>query len=99
MSIQLERPASHPHVAVVTIDRPARANSLDPEHLAALAGAWRSIASDPDVRCAVLTGAGERVFCAGANPPLSPLKFVVKAESTPMTMASGVTAVIARLIA
>ena len=67
MSIQFDRPDSHPHVAVVTIDRPARANALDPEHLAALAQTWRSIASDPDIRCAVLTGAGDRVFCAGMD--------------------------------
>ncbi len=67
MSIQLDRPGAHPHVAVVTIDRPARANSLDPEHLVALAETWRTIASDPDIRCAVLTGAGDRVFCAGMD--------------------------------
>jgi len=67
VSVRLERPAEHPHVALVTIDRPERANALDPAALAALAAAWREIAADDDVRCAVLTGAGERVFCAGMD--------------------------------
>ncbi len=67
MAIRIEMPADHPHVAVVTIDRPERANSLDPPTLHALATAWRRIAADPDIRCAVLTGAGERVFCAGMD--------------------------------
>jgi enoyl-CoA hydratase len=67
MPIRLEQPADHPHVAIVTIDRVAQANSLDPSTLCALAGAWRRIAHDPDIRCAVLTGAGDRVFCAGMD--------------------------------
>ncbi len=67
MPARLELPADHPHVAVVTIDRPAQANALDPPTLRDLAAAWRRIAGDPDVRCAVLTGAGDRVFCAGMD--------------------------------
>jgi len=67
MPARLEFPSDHPHVAVVTIDRPDQANSLDPPTLCALADAWRRIADDDDIRCAVLTGAGERVFCAGMD--------------------------------
>jgi enoyl-CoA hydratase len=67
MAARLEYPLDHPHVAVVTIDRPAQANALDPPTLSQLATAWRRIAADPDVRCAVLTGAGDRVFCAGMD--------------------------------
>lgn len=65
MAIELEHPA--PHVARITIDRPHKANALDPATLSELARAWREIADDDDVRCAVLTGAGERVFCAGMD--------------------------------
>ena len=54
-------------MALVTIDRPERANSLDPPTLLELAAAWREIAADAGIRCAVLTGAGERVFCAGMD--------------------------------
>jgi enoyl-CoA hydratase len=65
--IRFELPAEHPHVAVVTIDRPQQANSLDPPTLAQLADAWRRVAGDDEIRCAVLTGAGDRVFCAGMD--------------------------------
>ncbi len=67
MPARLELPADHPHVALVTIDRPERANALDPRTLCDLAAAWRRIADDREIRCAVLTGAGERVFCAGMD--------------------------------
>ena len=67
MPAHLELPADHPHVAVVTIDRPDHANALDPPTLRQLADAWRRVAADADIRCAVLTGAGERVFCAGMD--------------------------------
>jgi enoyl-CoA hydratase/carnithine racemase len=67
MTVRLEFPEAHPHVALVTIDRPEKANSLDPLTLGQLAAAWRRIAEDPAVRAAVLTGAGERVFCSGMD--------------------------------
>jgi enoyl-CoA hydratase/carnithine racemase len=67
MPVRFERADSHPHVAVVVIDRPERANCLDPAMLAELASTWRRIAADDDVRCAVLRGAGDRVFCSGMD--------------------------------
>jgi enoyl-CoA hydratase/carnithine racemase len=67
MSIRFDLPPDHPHVALVTIDRPEQANALDPLTLRALAAAWRRIAGDAEIRCAVLTGAGARVFCAGMD--------------------------------
>lgn len=65
--IRFELPEAHPHVALVTIDRPAQANALDPPTLVQLAEAWRHIADDDGIRCAVLTGAGDKVFCAGMD--------------------------------
>ena len=67
MPVRLERPADHAHVALVTLDRPEKANALDPAMLTGLAEAWREIAADAEIRCAVLTGAGERAFCAGMD--------------------------------
>ena len=67
MAARLEFPKGHPHVALVTIDRPERANSLDPPTLRQLGDAWRRIAEDAEIRCAVLTGAGDRVFCSGMD--------------------------------
>jgi enoyl-CoA hydratase len=54
------------HVLVVTMNRPEAKNALSPEMLVGLADAWDRIDSDPEIRCAVLTGAGG-VFCAGAD--------------------------------
>lgn len=67
MPVRLERPSDHPHVALVTLDRAEKANSLNLPMLRELSGAWREIAEDDDVRCAIVTGAGERVFCAGMD--------------------------------
>lgn len=55
-------------IAVITIDRPSRGNSLDYEALTAgLPGAWQRAEQDDDVVAAVLTGAGERYFCSGMD--------------------------------
>jgi enoyl-CoA hydratase/carnithine racemase len=67
MPARLELPEGHPHVALVTIDRPEQGNSLDPATLGDLAGAWRRVAGDAAIRCAVLTGAGNRTFCSGMD--------------------------------
>ena len=67
MLIATERPAAHPHVALVTIDRAGKANSLNPAALRELAGVWRGLAADDEIRAVVLTGAGERVFCSGMD--------------------------------
>lgn len=67
MAVLLERPVAHPHVCLVTIDRPERANALAPSTAAELAAAWRELAADDDVRAVVLTGAGDRAFCSGMD--------------------------------
>lgn len=67
MPVRFELPPDHLHVAVVTLDRPERANALDPAMLCELAAAWRRIAGDAEIRCAVLTGSGDRTFCAGMD--------------------------------
>jgi len=55
------------HVRLITIDRPAKMNSLDFAANAALIEAWRKFDGDDDARVAVITGAGNRAFCAGAD--------------------------------
>ena len=54
-------------LARVTIDRPERMNALDTASHARLAEGWAEIEARPDIRCVVLTGAGERAFSAGAD--------------------------------
>ncbi|MBI5843780.1 MAG: enoyl-CoA hydratase/isomerase family protein [Deltaproteobacteria bacterium] len=55
------------HLAIITLNRPEARNSIDPETAVALDEAWRDYRSDPEMRCAVITGAGEQAFCTGAD--------------------------------
>ncbi|MEK9690179.1 MAG: enoyl-CoA hydratase-related protein, partial [Burkholderiaceae bacterium] len=54
-------------VAIITINRPGKMNSLDFEANDALVEVWQSFAADDALRVAVITGAGEQAFCAGAD--------------------------------
>jgi enoyl-CoA hydratase/carnithine racemase len=52
-------------IARITIAREAARNALDDQAIAALVGCLASLSERPGLRAAVLTGAGERSFCAG----------------------------------
>ena len=54
-------------VALITINRADRMNSLDFAANDALVEVWRQFEADNDLRVAVVTGAGEKAFCAGAD--------------------------------
>ena len=54
-------------VATVTLNRPEQRNALDQNLLRALVEAMKQARDDDAVRAVVLTGAGEKVFCAGAD--------------------------------
>lgn len=54
-------------VAVITLDAPERRNALTPEMLCRLADAVMAFAADTTLRVALLTGAGDRAFCAGGD--------------------------------
>lgn len=54
-------------IARVTIDRPERMNAIDQPTEKALIETWERIERDRSVRVVVLTGAGERAFCTGAD--------------------------------
>ena len=64
MSIRFECEGA---VALLTIDRPKVHNALDFETSDALVDAWLRFRDDDALRVAILTGAGERAFCAGAD--------------------------------
>lgn len=51
----------------ITIHREERRNAINPDVIAGIHEALRTVASDPDIRAVVLTGAGEKAFCAGAD--------------------------------
>lgn len=54
-------------VRTVTIDRPEQRNSLNGAVLDGLIDEFRAAARDESVRVVILTGAGDRAFCAGAD--------------------------------
>lgn len=62
--IQIETTGS---IAVVTLNRPEKLNSLTPSMLDQLEAAAGSLESEVSLRAVVLTGAGERAFCVGAD--------------------------------
>ena len=54
-------------VAVVTINRAEARNALDGETFDAIAAAFGQAEADAQVRCAILVGAGDKAFAAGAD--------------------------------
>lgn len=55
------------HSLLVTINRPEVLNAVDQSVWDGLGDAWALADSDPEVRVVVLTGTGDRAFCAGAD--------------------------------
>jgi enoyl-CoA hydratase len=54
-------------VVTLTVNRPDARNALDALTVEALSAAFEAIDRDTSVRCAILTGAGDRAFVAGAD--------------------------------
>jgi enoyl-CoA hydratase/carnithine racemase len=55
----------HDAVAIVTINRPEKRNALNLAACEQLQDCWRRIEDDPEVRVGIVTGAGDKAFCAG----------------------------------
>jgi enoyl-CoA hydratase len=59
---------ARPHVLLVTLDRPEVLNAINTQMGSDLLDLWTRLAAKPgEVRCVVLTGAGDRAFCAGGD--------------------------------
>ena len=54
-------------VTVITLNRPQALNALNSQVLEDLIAAFAAYEANPDQRCAILTGAGEKAFAAGAD--------------------------------
>ncbi|MFL6557314.1 MAG: enoyl-CoA hydratase-related protein, partial [Bacillus sp. (in: firmicutes)] len=54
-------------IVMITLNRPEAANALSLQMLEGLKGAILTCKYDRLVRCIVITGAGEKAFCAGAD--------------------------------
>lgn len=78
-------------IALITIDRPAALNAFDLDLSRELAEAWLVFRDDPELWVAIVTGAGEKSFSAGADlralgefyRSLTPLQRRHRAETQP----------------
>src|SRR5215813_3525256 len=65
-TLSVARPSEH--VMLVTLDRPAAANAMNTQLGTEIMTLFEALNLDAgDTRCVVLTGAGDRAFCAGAD--------------------------------
>ena len=51
----------------ITINRPEKRNAINGDVIAGIANGYRTAHDDKEVRVIVLTGAGDKAFCAGAD--------------------------------
>ncbi len=65
-AIRCTRPDGHPHVLLITVDRPP-VNAMTLAAHRELLAALRSVDDDADGRCVILTGAGDRSFVEGGD--------------------------------
>ncbi|HEY7573400.1 MAG TPA: enoyl-CoA hydratase-related protein [Nitrososphaeraceae archaeon] len=70
--IQLEKLGDNENIAILTINRHEVLNAINIDVVAELSSAFDTIASDSSTKVVIITGAGERSFCAGAD-----LRYVV----------------------
>jgi E-phenylitaconyl-CoA hydratase len=78
-------------IAIITINRPEAMNALDGETLDGLNNSWIAFRDDPNLWVAIITGAGEKAFCAGGDlkslhdyySSMSPIERREKAEKGP----------------
>lgn len=54
-------------IAIITINRPERRNAFDVEHYRLISEAWQTVRDEPNIKVAVITGAGDKAFSAGAD--------------------------------
>jgi enoyl-CoA hydratase len=54
-------------IAIITLNRPENRNALSKEIRAGLFAAWERFERDPALRIAILTGSGDKAFCAGGD--------------------------------
>lgn len=55
------------HVAIITLNRPHKLNAVTPAMSDAIIAATEKCSADPDVRAVIITGTGNKAFCAGSD--------------------------------
>ena len=71
-------------VTLITINRPERMNAIGPVTSLELIDAWGRFRDDDDARVAVITGAGESAFCAGADLKAAAAGFSDQGDEEPL---------------
>jgi enoyl-CoA hydratase len=61
------RVETHEGIRTLTVDRPEKLNALNAAVLETLDGQLADAQNEPDLRCLIITGAGEKAFIAGAD--------------------------------
>ncbi|CAO1603580.1 hypothetical protein XANCAGTX0491_007162 [Xanthoria calcicola] len=56
-----------PQIILITLNRPASLNCISTSQHHELASIWDWMDNEPSIRCGIITGAGNRAFCAGAD--------------------------------
>lgn len=55
------------HIATITLNRPERLNAFNKKMTDELGEAWTTVKRDPEIRCVIVTGAGDRALSTGAD--------------------------------
>ena len=55
------------HIATITLNRPERLNAFNVKMTRELKRAWDTVKGDTEIRCAIVTAAGDRAFCTGVD--------------------------------
>jgi enoyl-CoA hydratase len=75
-------------VTLITIDRPERMNAIGPVTSREMVDAWARFKDDDDALVAVLTGAGDQAFCAGADLKAAAAGFSEGSDEEPLLEAT-----------
>jgi enoyl-CoA hydratase/carnithine racemase len=54
-------------IAILTLDEPAKLNALSPGIREGIVEGLKRVDADHEIRVAIITGSGEKAFCAGAD--------------------------------
>src|SRR5690625_615219 len=67
MSKPIQSEIKDDHIAILTLNRPKAANALSKQLLTEMNNAISTIKEHGSIYCTIITGAGEKAFCAGAD--------------------------------
>lgn len=65
-TLEISKPTAH--ILIITLNRPKVMNAINSEMMHDLYETWRNFYTPPtDIHCIILTGSGQKAFCAGAD--------------------------------